>query len=127
MKDSIRKILRLPIKTPIEYWDKYWRYFTDKIGEKDNYEFTLESPRFLIDNIISEIEYNDLKNKDNSKLFRTQLSEWDKKDVVFKKLFHNKVTILQQKWGDSIYKYILSICKQINTELNKGTYFDDLL
>lgn len=127
MKDSIRKILRVPVKTPIEYWDKYWRYFTEKIGEKDNYEFTLDSPRFLIDNIISEIEYNGLKNKDNSKIFRAQLGEWNKKDAVFNKLFHNKVAILQQKWSDSTYKYILSICKQIKAEFNTGIYFDRLL
>ncbi|MFA5045636.1 MAG: hypothetical protein WC542_06885 [Paludibacter sp.] len=127
MKDSIRKILGVPVKTPIEYWEKYWMYFTKKLGDKDNYEFSLDSPRFLIDNIISEIEYNNLKNKDNSQLFRAQLNEWDKKDVVFKKLFHNKVAILQQKWGDITYKYILSICKQIKAEFNSGIYFDRLL
>jgi hypothetical protein len=127
MKDYIRKILRIPVKTPIEYWEKYWTYLAEKLGDKDNYEFLLDSPRFLIDNIISEIEYNDLKNKDNSQLFRAQLSEWDKNDVVFKKLFHNKVAILQQKWGDGTNKYILSICKQIKAEFNTGIYFDRLL
>lgn len=127
MKDSIKKILRLPVKTPIEYWDKYWRYFTEKIGDKNNYEFSLDCPRFLIDNIISEIEYHDLKNKDNRELFRNQLNEWDKRDVVFNKLFHNKVALIQEKWDSSTSKYILSICKQINTKLNKGIYFDGLL
>ncbi|MDD4822317.1 MAG: hypothetical protein PHI48_07140 [Bacteroidales bacterium] len=141
MNDSIRKILRLPIKTPIEYWEKYWSYFTEKLGEEGNYEVTLDSPRFLIDNIISEIEYNNLKNKDNSQLFKDQLSEWDNKDAVFNDLFHDNVTSLQQKWDEffqqvknqkkenrkTYCKHILSLCKQINAEFNKGTYFDGLL
>ena len=127
MNDYIRKILGVPIKTPIEYWEKYWTYFVEKLGDKDNYESSLDSPRFLIDNIISEIEYNNLKNKENSQLFRAQLTEWDKNEVVFKKLFHNKVVILQQKWGDGTNKYILSICKQIKAEFNTGIYFDRLL
>lgn len=127
MKDSIRKILRLPVKTPIEYWDKYWSYFTKKLSDKDNYEFSLDSPRFLIDNIISEIEYNGLKNKDNSRLFRAQLSEWDKKDAVFNRLFHNKVALLQKNWGDRTSKYIFSICNQIKAEFNTGIYFDRLI
>lgn len=141
MNDSIRKILGVPVKTPIEYWDKYWRHFTEKIGKKDNYEFTLDSPRFLIDNIISEIEYENLMRKENTKLFRAQLSEWDKKDAVFNKLFHNKIALLQQKWDEFFRQeknqkkenrntycaYILSLCKQINTDINKGTYFDGLL
>jgi len=142
MKESIRKILGVPIKTPIEYWEKYWTYFTEKLCDKDNYEFSLDSPRFLIDNIISEIEYNNLdKSKDNSQLFRAQLSEWDKKDVVFNKLFYSEVASLQQKWDEFFQQTgkqkqknrkiycgdILSLCKQINTKINKGTYFNGLL
>lgn len=127
MKDSVRKFLKLPVKNPVEYWDKYWDYFTGKLSKKDNYEVTVDSPRFLIDNIISEIEYNNLKNKNNSRLFKAQLGEWNKKDFVFNKLFHNKVVLLLQNWDESRDQYILSICKEINTELNKGTYFDDLV
>ncbi len=141
MKDSIRKILRLPVKTPIEYWNKYWRYFTEKIGKKDNYEFTLDSPRFLIDNIISEIVYEKLMRKENTKLFRAQLEEWGQKDAVFNRLFHDKLVLLQQKWDElfqwktnqkrenrnTYCEHILSLCKQIETEINKGTYFDGLL
>jgi hypothetical protein len=138
MNDSLRNALRIPVKTPIEYWEKYWHYFTEKLGDKDNYEVTLDSPRFLIDNIIPEIEYNDLKKKDNSQLFRAQLIEWDKKDAVFNRLFHNKVELLQQKWDKlfqeknkknkkAYHTEILKICKQINIEINKGAYFDGLI
>jgi len=142
MKDSIRKILGVPVKTPIEYWEKYWTHITKKLGDKDNYEFLLDSPRFLIDNIISEIKYNNLdKNKDNSQLFRAQLSQWDKKDVVFNKLFCGEVASLQQKWDEFFRQKgkekkknrkiycgdISSLCVQINTEINKGTYFNGLL
>jgi len=139
MNDHLRMVLRIPVKSPIEYWDKYWHYFTEKLCDKNNYEVTLDSPRFLIDNIISEIEYNDLKRKEISQLFRAQLSEWDKKDAVFNRLFHNNIELLQQKWDElfqqkrdkmTYSRYIsslLSISKQINTEINKGTYFDGLL
>ena len=127
MQDHVRKILKLPINTPIEYWDKYWTHFTESLEEKDNYNVTLDSPRFLIENIISEIKYNNLKNKENGTLFRAQLSDWDKKEIVFNKLFHNKVALLQQKWGENTSQYLLSICEKINTEFIKGAYFDGLI
>lgn len=127
MQEHIRKILGIPVKTPIEYWDKYWYHFTDLLSRKDNHDASLDSPRFLIENIISEIEYNNFQNKENRELFRGQLGTWDKQDAAFNKLFHNKVVLLQQKWDESSSKYILSICKQIEADFSKGLYFNSLL
>lgn len=127
MQEHIRKILGISVKTPIEYWDKYWHHFTDLLSKKDNYDTSLDSPRFLVENIISEIEYNNFQNKENRELFRSQLGKWDKKDIAFNKLFHNKVVLLQQKWDESSSQYILSICKQIEADFSKGLYFNNLL
>ncbi|MDP4201901.1 MAG: HEPN domain-containing protein [Bacteroidota bacterium] len=141
MNDAIRKILNIPIKTPIEYWDKYWSYCIEKLRDKDNYEIVLDSPRFLLNNIISEIKYNRLKNKDNSSLFRSQLNEWDVTNIVFSRLFSNEIKQLQQKWDEYFgltnkpkgpdknpyLQNILCLCEQINDEINKGDYFNGLL
>lgn len=43
MNDHLRMVLRIPVKSPIEYWDKYWHYFTEKLCDKDNFEVTFDS------------------------------------------------------------------------------------
>ncbi len=127
MREEIRKILGLPIKEPIEYWVKYWKHFIGALLDESNYDVVLDSPRFLIDNIISEIEYNDFRNKENREFFKNQLSIWNMQDVVFSKLFNGKVKLLLNRWNSESTRYLLSICKQISADLDKGTYFDALL
>lgn len=128
MEENIRKILRLPIKEPIEYFERYWKYYTKELLDKDNYNLIPDSPRFVIDNIISEIEYNDFKNEENRKLFRMQLGEWNKKDEVFHSIFCKKVELLMKKWDcRECTIYLLTICKQILTEMEQGIYYNAIM
>ena len=63
MKDVIRKILDYPTDTPLKFWLKYWDYRIKELCDLDDYGTQLNSPHFLLLEVISEIEHNDFKNK----------------------------------------------------------------
>lgn len=116
------------VKESIRYWKRYWIHYANLLCKSNDYNVTINSPHSLIDNIISEIEYNDLKNKENRALFKKQLGEWLKNDKVFSSLFGNKVSLLIARFEDtSCVQYLLLLCKQIKNELETGKYLDSLL
>lgn len=116
------------IKESIRYWKEYWIYYASQLCNSNDYNVTINSPHSLIDNIISEIEYNNLKNKENRALFRKQLGEWKKNERVFSSLFGDKVNLLLARFDDSsCIQYLLQICRQIKDALIKGEYLDALL
>lgn len=86
MKDSIRKVLGYPIDTPLKFWLKYWEYHLKELCDLDCFDTQLDSPHFLLNEIISEIEYNNFRNSDNRRLFRELLGAACKQDRVFFKI-----------------------------------------
>lgn len=116
------------IKESIRYWKRYWNHYANQLCKSNDYNVTINSPHFLIDNIISEIEYNDLKNKENRTLFKKQLGDWLKEENVFSSLFGKKVNLLLARFDDPFcMQYLLLLCKQIKNELGTGIYLDSLL
>lgn len=116
------------IKESIRYWRIYWNHYANQLCRSNDYNITIDSPHSLIDNIISEIEYNDLKNKENRMLFKKQLGEWLKNEKVFSSLFGKKVNLLLARFDDPFcIQYLLLICKQIKDDFDKGKYLDSLL
>ena len=94
MDENILVNGKVQTKESVRYWKEYWVHYANKLCKSNDYDVTINSPHSLIDNIISEIEYNDLKNKENRGLFRKQLGEWKNNESVFSSLFGNKVNLL---------------------------------
>lgn len=128
MDENILVNGKVQTKESVRYWKEYWVHYANKLCKSNDYDVTINSPHSLIDNIISEIEYNDLKNKENRGLFRKQLGEWKNNESVFSSLFGNKVNLLLARFDDaSCIQYLLLICRQIKVALVKGEYLDALL
>lgn len=128
MDENILVNGKVQTKESVRYWKEYWVHYANKLCKSNDYDVTINSPHSLIDNIISEIEYNDLKNKENRGLFRKQLGEWKDNESVFSSLFGNKVNLLLARFDDaSCIQYLLLICRQIKDALVKGEYLDALL
>ena len=128
MEQKGREILGTPITEPIEYWKKYWSHYVGKLSEKDNSGAILDSPHILIDTIISEIEYNDLRNTENRKYFIESLGIYKKKDPVFEALYGQKVKLLINSLNHpECAGYASSICKHIIEDMETGHYFDHLV
>lgn len=128
MEQKEREILGIPISEPIEYWKKYWSHYVGKLSEKDNSGIILDSPHILIDTIISEIEYNGLKNTENRKFFIESLGNYKKEDPVFEVLYSQRVKLLISSLSHpECAGYALSICKRIIEDMETGCYFDHLV
>ena len=76
----------------IQYFQLYWHSYIAALLENGGTSVELTSPRMLINDVISEVLYNKLKNKDNLNYFKEQLSNWYKKDSVF-----NSISVLLSK------------------------------
>ena len=127
MEQKEREILGIPVTEPIEYWKKYWSHYVGKLCEKDNSGIILDSPHILIDTIISEIEFNGLKNTENRKYFIESLGNYKRKDPVFEALYGQKAKLLISSLNHpECAGYSLSICKHIIEDMEAGHYFDHL-
>ncbi len=126
MEKKIRQLLGLPIKTPIEYWRKYWQYYIERLEDKKEHEIGPTGSRLVIESIISEITYNDLANEKNTKFFRKEIENWTKRDEAFNELYGDKVKLIRERFNSEYKDYILVICQEIIEDMNKGTYFEKL-
>lgn len=55
MKENIREILGLPITTLYDYWTHYWRSLISQLQSKSNIDVALDSPRYVLEDIILEM------------------------------------------------------------------------
>ena len=44
MNEHLRQVLGLPIKTPLEYWIKYWGYYIRQLEDKKEISIGLTGP-----------------------------------------------------------------------------------
>lgn len=123
MKDSIRKVLGYPIDTPLKFWLKYWEYHLKELCDLDCFDTQLDSPHFLLNEIISEIEYNNFRNSDNRRLFRELLGAACKQDRVFSKLYKTEVGYALKNWDQSPL-VVKTVCNDILRSIAKYDYLN---
>ena len=124
MDDHLRKIMGLPYKNLLSYWQHYWSHCLEKLADKDNVSFKMLGPRMLMQDIIDEIEGHGLSNPDNIDYFKRQIGELDKKDEVFRYLCHPMVACLLQRLGGKTNRdSSILLCKKILNRLAVKRYF----
>ena len=100
MKQQLRKFLGLPIKTPLEYWIKYWEYYIRQLENKKEINIGLTGPRLILEELVAEVQYNN-DNKRNKEFFRTQIIFWKNEDKAFGQLFSQELHELLQNYSDN--------------------------
>lgn len=123
MNDNLRKIFNYPTDTPLKFWLKYWECYIKELCDLDNYGTQLDSPHFLLNDIVAEIEYNTFKNSENRKLFKDMLSKNLKSDKVFANLYHAQCALAFKNWDNSPL-YVDSICKNILQSMENYDYLN---
>ena len=123
MNDNTRKIFQYPTDTPLKFWLKYWTHYIKKLCDLDDYNTQLDSPHFILNDIIAEIEYNTFKNSENRKLFKNMLSKSLKSDKVFANLYHAQCALAFKNW-DNAPLYINSICRNILQSMGNYDYLN---
>lgn len=101
MNYNLRKVLGYPIDTPIKFWLKYWEYRVKELSDLDNFDIQLNNPHFLLEDIVSEIEYNNFRNLENRKLFKSLLGNIGKHDKVFSDLYAAEKVVIFNNWDNS--------------------------
>lgn len=126
MNDRIKEILDYPTDTPLKFWLKYWDHRIKELCDLDDYGIQLNSPHFLLSEIISEIEHNDFANKDNRSSFKELLGRILKQDYAFSELYRVEAGIALKNWNDSplVVKQILG---KILLSMNEYHYLNQIV
>lgn len=125
MNDNLRKIFKYPTDTPLKFWLKYWDSYIKELCDLKRYETKLDSPHFILNDIVAEIKYNNFKNIENRKLFKDILGKILKSDNVFASLYKSQCVLAFDKWEQSPL-YVKSICENIINSMNEYDYLNTL-
>ena len=123
MNDRIKKILDYPTNTPLKFWLKYWDHRIKELCDLDDYGIQLNSPHFLLSEIISEIEHNDFANRDNRSLFKELLGRILKQDCAFSELYRVEAGVALKNWDNSPL-VVKTIFEKILLSMNEHHYLN---
>ena len=126
MNDRIKEILDYPTDTPLKFWLKYWDHRIKELCDLDDYGIQLNSPHFLLSEIISEIEHNDFANKDNRSLFKELLGRILKLDCVFSELYKVETGVALKNWDNSPL-VVKTILEKILLSMNEHHYLNQIV
>lgn len=113
-------------KLKVEFWKELWVDLIDDFLKR-SYGFKLYSPQILVEDIITEIQENQFRNTENKKYFSIKVNEYVQNDEIIKSILKSEFSLLQKAIHTKKNGYILSLCKQINSTLKKGVYFNHTL
>ena len=126
MNDRIKEILDYPTNTPLKFWLKYWDHRIKELCDLDDYGIQLNSPHFLLSEIISEIEHNDFANKDNRSLFKELLGRILKLDCAFSELYKVETGVALKNWDNSPL-VVKTILEKILLSMNEHHYLNQIV
>lgn len=110
----------IPIDTIVDYWHHYWRHRVNEVKNAFQFGSRIESPRFVLESIVTEIESVDTVNSSVYESFKCELQSWAK-DSVFKSLYKSEIGRLFKEWKCVVL--VLSLCKSILQKMDNGDYF----
>lgn len=110
----------------IELWVNLWEDLIDNVS-KGAYDFELYNPRILVDDILDEIEFNELQNRENKLFFYDKLSTYINEDDVIKNRFLSQFKILRRDFNTDRINLIKQIALEIQHIFLKGIYFKESL
>lgn len=119
----MKDIFRQSADCRLDYWLKYWRCHIKDLCDLNDYDLQLDSPHFLLKEIITEIKYNDFKNSENRKLFKELLGKVQKLDQVFSELYRTEIGLALKSW-DTSPLIVKSICSNILQSMDKCDYLN---
>ena len=110
----------IPIDTIVDYWHHYWRHRVNEVKNAFQFGSRIESPRFVLENIVTEIESVDTVNSSVYESFKCKLQSWSK-DTIFESLYKSEIGKLFKEW--KCFVLVLSLCKSILQKMDNGDYF----
>ena len=118
MDQRIRELLGLPDSTPLKYWLRYWDESVSDFTELDKFDLKLDNPHFLIEDVLSEIEYNSFQNSDNRQYFKSTLGKCLRNDPAFASICRIPCALALKDWDLSPI-YVRSLCQEMLQCINE--------
>lgn len=125
MNPHLRKSLGLPDSTPLKFWLRYWNESVSEFTKLDNFDLRLDNSHFLIEDVLSEIEYNNFQNSDNRQYFKSALGKCLKNDPAFSSICRTQCALALKDW-DSSPIYVRSLCQEMLQCINEK-YVDAII
>ena len=110
----------IPIDTIVDYWHHYWRHRVNEVKNAFQFGSRIESPRFVLESIVTEIESVDMVNPSVYESFKCELQSWHK-NTIFGSLYKSEIGKLFKE--GNCYVIVLSLCKSILQKMNNGDYY----
>ena len=112
------------ISSRVDYWQKYWCSRVRDLMSPENRGCKINSPRFLLENIISDIKYLNSPNKEIWKVYKEILGGWEKNDIFSP---YKKYCAFALKNWDQKPILVSSICSQIIRNMDSGEFFSVII
>lgn len=110
--------------TPEDYFSIYWQDYVERLIDKNETEVSIDSPRLILQELSSEIQYNGLRNKENTEYYKAVLGRWLKEDKVFHKLCSELACFALKNFSAQNSKTLLLLCQKMIDAMNTNEYFD---
>lgn len=108
-----------------KYWVDLWEKIIEDFSEY-SYERELVNPHLLLNNLIDEVKYNNLKNKENNNYLIKKFNDYVTNDPVIKKSLKNDfILIINELKNSKRFEYFILLCEQTKEYFQKGTYFKE--
>lgn len=109
-----------PISTRVDYWQRYWPARVLDIMDSAKLGSKIESPRFLLESIVSDVKSLNSPNKAVWKVYEQLLSNWEKTDVFSS--FKKYCALALNNWFQKPV-LVSSICSQILSKMDNGELY----
>lgn len=113
----------IPVETIVDYWQTYWRYRVKKIKDAQEFASKIDSPRFVLEDIIKACDPNEKSNSHTFEYLRAELSRWNKTSV-FHESFGTDCGIALNEWNKKVL--VSAVCNSILHKMDCGEYYEKI-
>ena len=109
-----------PISSRVDYWQKYWSSRVRDLMAPENRGSKINSPRFLLESITSDVEYLNSPNKEAWNVYKEIFGTWVNQEIFSS--FKSYCTFALKNW-DQKPILVSSICSQIIRKMDNGELY----
>lgn len=110
------------ISPQLKYWADYWSIRVNRILDKSDMRI-LNSPRLLLNDILSEIEFNNLRNEKIKSLFQKTTKFWRANSNVLSIETVSCIILLDEGFKKENHSYLAELCRNNLEKLSNGEFF----
>lgn len=109
------------INEKVKYWVDIWEDLINNYNT-NSYGLNLFNVHTIINDIIDEVKYNKMNNKENKKYLLQKIDYFIKNDLVINKNYIIEFKIIREYLNSDNIQYLLVACQKIHNIFDNGSY-----